>query len=118
MNVELPGGSEALGSYVRFHREQAGISQEQLAAAIGVNHSYIARIESGKRAKPAADILQRIADTLHIDASELLAFLGVRPSLPEPRVYFRRKYGMGADEADVIARLVEDFESKRRGEGI
>jgi len=105
--------SGVLGTYVRSARERARLSQGQLAAAIGVNPSYIARIESGERAKPAADILQRIADTLVIDSSDLLAFLGVKPSLPEPRIYFQLKYGMGADEADVAARLIEDFCSER-----
>jgi transcriptional regulator with XRE-family HTH domain len=113
MNDETPVN---LGAYVHYHREQAGLSQGQLAAAIGVHYSYIARIESGARAKPAADVLQRIADVLHIDSSSLLAFLGVRTSLPEPRVYFRRKYGMDAREADVLAQLVEEFESKREGD--
>ena len=107
------GVSETLGTYVRAAREQAGISQGQLATAIGVNPSYVARIESGERVKPAADILQRIADALDIDSGALLSFLGVRPSLPEPQVYFRQKYGMSAGEADVAVRLVEDFCSER-----
>ena len=104
---------ETLGAYIRAAREQANISQGQLATAIKVNPSYIARIESGERAKPAADVLQRIADALGIDSGELLAFLGVRVNLPEPQAYFRRKYGMSADDADVITRLIEDFAAKR-----
>jgi transcriptional regulator with XRE-family HTH domain len=113
MNDETPAD---LGAYVRYSREQAGLSQGQLAEAVGVHHSYIARIESGSRAKPAADVLQRIADVLHIESGDLLAFLGVRTNLPEPRAYFRRKYGMNARQADVLARLVEEFESKEGGD--
>jgi transcriptional regulator with XRE-family HTH domain len=102
-----------LGAYMRTAREQAGLSRGQLAAAIGVDPSYIARIESGERAKPAADVLQRIADALGIDSGDLLAFLGVRPNLPEPQVYFQAKYGMSAEEAKVITRLVEQFRVER-----
>jgi transcriptional regulator with XRE-family HTH domain len=100
---------KTLGAYIRAARDQANLSRVQLATAIGVDPSYIARIESGERAKPGADVLQRIADTLGIDAGELLAFLGVRLNLPEPQVYFQAKYGMSADEAGVVTHLVEQF---------
>lgn len=73
-------GPRALGAYVYAARVQAGLSRGQLTGAIGVDPSYIARIESGERAKPGADVLQSLADALGIDAGELLVFLGVRPS--------------------------------------
>jgi len=102
-----------LGAYIRKSREAAGLTLRQLAEAAGINYGYLGHIEAGERAKPGADVLQRIADVLELDAHDLLKFLGVRASLPEPRIYFRRKYGVGAREADVLAQLIEDHQAKQ-----
>ena len=57
--------------------------------------------------------LQRLADVLELDITDLLAFLGVKPVMPEPRVYFRRKFGMDADQAEILANLVAEFQAKQ-----
>jgi HTH-type transcriptional regulator, competence development regulator len=103
----------SLGEHIKTLREQAGYSQRQLAAQAGLHHSYLARLESGDNDKPAPDILQRIADVLEIDANELLAFIGIKPSLPEPRVYFRRAYGLSQAEAEEAARLIAERYNKQ-----
>jgi|SRR5579859_2403501 len=107
-----------LGGYLRAAREQAGMSQRQLARLVGVDNAYIFRLENGTKTDPSASLLQRIADALNVDNSELMAFIGVQPSLPEPRLYFRRKLGVDADEAEVLARLIEEHQAQakeRRG---
>lgn len=118
MRDAAASGPDTLGACIRTVREQSGISQAQLAVSIGVDPSYVARIESGQRAKPAADVLQRIADALGIDSGDLLAFLGVTQNLPEPQVYLQRKYGLDTKDAETIARLIEDVaaESGRSSE--
>ena len=117
MNLD---NSPSLGEYLRHARERAGLSQRQLAADANMHHPYIARLESGEvRSKPKPEHLQRLADALSIDLAELFAFLGVRPSLPETRTYFRRAYGVNDEEANVIASLVEHYIDKlRNGEPI
>lgn len=112
MHTAKADNYRTLGAYIRAAREDGQLSQGQLAAAIGVDPSYVARIESGQRAKPAADVLQRIADALDIEAGDLLAFLGVRPDLPAPHIYLRRKYGLGAEDAEQLSRLIEDVVSR------
>lgn len=102
-----------LGEYVRQAREAAGHSQRQLAKLAGVQHTYLARIENGTLASPQPEYLQRIADALGIDVTSLFVFLGVRPKLPEMRSYFRRKLGVNADEAEVLAQLIEDYQTKQ-----
>jgi transcriptional regulator with XRE-family HTH domain len=89
-----------LGEYLRMERERVGISQRQLASRVGIHNSYLARLESGETASPAADLLQRIADVLEISSTDLLAFIGVKPpeGLPELAPYLRAKYRM-SDEA-------------------
>src|SRR5690348_15494273 len=103
-----------LGEYLRTVREQAGISQRQLASRAGIHNSYLARLESGENDSPAAEVLQRIADVLEISSADLLAFIGVKPpeGLPELAPYLRAKYQL--DEAAVrelaehMRRLAED----------
>ncbi|WP_163513548.1 helix-turn-helix domain-containing protein [Fodinicola acaciae] len=114
--ASLGDAASALGTFIRTTRERLGVSQAQLAAKTGIDPSYLALIEAGKRAKPAADILQRIADALQIDSGTLLAFLGVRQDLPEPRLYLRRKYGLNSTEADALAQLIEHQLQKRKGD--
>jgi len=38
----------SLGDAIRHYRNEAGLTQEQLAAMVGLNRTYLARLESGK----------------------------------------------------------------------
>jgi transcriptional regulator with XRE-family HTH domain len=97
----------SLGEYLRMERERASWSQRQLAAMVGIHHSYLARLENGETANPSAELLQRMAEVLETDTAELLAYIGVKSELPEPRVYFRRMYGLDREQAEQAARLIE-----------
>lgn len=103
----------SLGELLRDARVQAGLSIRQLAPKVGVHHSLLARLENGETERPSPELLQHLADELGLDVNELLACVGVTPSLPEPRMYFRRKLGVSADEAEVLARLIEDHQAKQ-----
>lgn len=93
---------KSLGDILRSARNEAGLSVRDLAAQVGVHFTHIGQLESGKR-NPSPENLQRIAKVLNLDADELLAKIG----LPPPRMYFRRKFGVSEEEADVLARLIE-----------
>jgi transcriptional regulator with XRE-family HTH domain len=108
-----PAGRHSLGSTIRAYREQAGLSQRQLAAMAELHHSLLARIESGEVEKPGAELLQRLSDTLEIDAQELLGFIGVRPTLPEPHTYFRKEFGVSDKEAREIVRHINERYGKQ-----
>lgn len=104
-----------LAAYLRQVREQAGYSIRELAKRVGVHHSYLARLETGETANPAPELLEHLATELEVDSAELLAYINV--SLPEPRAYFRRKLGVDAEEADVLARLIENYQVKHKKGG-
>lgn len=54
-------------------REQAGLTQQQLADKAGITMNYLAKIESQKMQRGfTIVILGRIADALNIDIRELL----------------------------------------------
>ncbi len=102
-----PTKRPSLGEYLRSERERAGWSQRQFATMVGIHYSYLSRLESGTTANPAPELLQRIAEVLEIDAAELLTYIGIKPSLPEPRMYFRSAYGLTPEQAEQAARLIE-----------
>jgi transcriptional regulator with XRE-family HTH domain len=101
-------GSATLADTIRAAREAAGLSLRQLSPLVGLDFSVLSRIEAGKVTRPSPEVLQNIAEVLELDASELLAFVGVKATLPEPKVYFRKAYGMTEDEAIEAARLIEE----------
>ncbi len=104
-----------LARRLREARTAAGLSVRQLAVQVGAHHGYIARIETGER-RPSAEYLQKIAEVLDIEPSELLQYVGIKPSstLPSARMFFRRKYGIPEDEAEILANLVEYQMRKRK----
>lgn len=108
----------SLASYLRAARERTGLSQRKVAQKAGIDNSYLARLESGEVAtRPDPEYLQRICDALGIDSADVMSFIGVKPSLPEPRAYFRRKLGVSADDAEILARLVEEYRTRQTKEG-
>ena len=77
-------GPQTLGATLRTARLAAGLSLRQLAKAAGINHSYLVKLETDQNDNPSAAHLQRLADVLEIDASDLLSFIGVEPSSTLP----------------------------------
>ena len=54
-------------------RKQRNLSQEDLALLCGIDRTYIGRIERMER-NPSLEILQKIANGLKIELSDLLKF--------------------------------------------
>ena len=111
---------QTLGEYLRAARKKANLSIRQLGNLSGVSHGYLVKLELGQMDNPSAEHLARLAEVLEVDVSELLAFIGIEPSttLPPPRVYFRRKYGLSDTDAKELTQIIEDYTTKQRGEGI
>ena len=107
-----------LGEYLRASRERAGLSQRKLAGRVGIHNSYLARLENGETANPAADLLQRIADVLEISSTDLLAFIGVKPpeGLPELAPYLRAKYRLDETAIRQIAEHMQRLAENKDAE--
>lgn len=54
---------------LRQARQEAGLTQKELADAVGVDHSYISKIERAVYDPPARDKVLAIADTLNIQGA-------------------------------------------------
>ncbi len=61
----------SLGAAIKTLREQRGLTQSQLAAAVGVSTRGVIRIEKGVTSL-TVDVLGRYADALNVRPSELL----------------------------------------------
>jgi transcriptional regulator with XRE-family HTH domain len=106
---------KTLGKYVRSKREEAGLSQRQLAQGAGVSFSNISRLESGFHTSPTPGLLKNIADVLDIDLAELLAYLGIEVtgsgSLND---YLRRDYDLPAEGVKEAKQAIERIAQKYR----
>jgi transcriptional regulator with XRE-family HTH domain len=106
---------ETLGEYVRQKREEAGLSQRQLAQEAGVSFSNISRLESGFHTNPSPGLLKNIADVLDIDLAALLAYLGIEVagsgSLND---YLRRDYDLPDEGVAEAKQAIEEIARKYR----
>lgn len=59
-----------LGNRIRELRQQTGLSQEKFALKIGMDRTYFASVEAGKRNIAIINI-KKIADGLNVSLSEL-----------------------------------------------
>jgi DNA-binding XRE family transcriptional regulator len=61
-----------VGATIRKLRETKGLTQDQLARAVGMMRSNISRIEAAKH-RPTLETLERIAKALKVSVAELVA---------------------------------------------
>lgn len=66
--------TEDLGKRIRKLRQQTGLSQEKFTLKIGMDRTYFASVEAGKR-NIAIVNTKKIADGLDVSLSELFAGL-------------------------------------------
>jgi transcriptional regulator with XRE-family HTH domain len=59
-----------LSEKMRSHRSARGLSQEALAALVGLHRTYIGSVERGER-NVSLDNLERIANALNMSLAEL-----------------------------------------------
>ncbi len=62
-----------LGIAIKELRNQTGLSQEKFALSIGIDRTYLASVEAGKRNISLMNI-EKIATGLNKSVSELLAY--------------------------------------------
>jgi transcriptional regulator with XRE-family HTH domain len=71
---------KTFGAVLREKRRLAGIVQRDLASRIGVDFSYISKLENDRIPPPSADTIVAICEALNMEPEELLALTGKIPS--------------------------------------
>lgn len=71
---------ENFGQYLKKIRLEHNISQRELADNIGVDYTYLSKIENGKLEPPAEDTIKKIADFLGEDSDKLILLANKIPS--------------------------------------
>ena len=61
-----------LGVVLQGLRARRGLSQQALAARVGVSGAYVAMLETGKRRNQSLMLLQRLAKVLGVPVTALL----------------------------------------------
>ncbi|MGH6710920.1 MAG: helix-turn-helix domain-containing protein [Bradyrhizobium sp.] len=78
---------EIFGTNMRRYRLVAELSQEELAARMGVEQYYISGLEAGRR-NPTIETVARVAEALQVKVAQLF---DERPQVKGPQVGSRRK---------------------------
>jgi transcriptional regulator with XRE-family HTH domain len=68
------------GQRLQAFRRSKGISQRQLASRIGVDFSYISKLENDRLPPPAADTIERICKELGVATDDLMSLTDKLPS--------------------------------------
>jgi len=99
---------QTFGRVLRELRRSRGISQRNLAAKVGVDFSYISKIENDRLPPPAADTIVKICNALEVSPDSLLALSGKIPkelkeaigSSPAAMQFIRSAQSMGLTEEE------------------
>ena len=72
--------TKEFGARLRELRKQAGLGQRELADKVGINFTYLSKIESGVMPPPSEKVMLRLAEVLNADKDELMSLAGKIPS--------------------------------------
>lgn len=72
--------TQTFGEKLRALRRASKVTQRELAHQVGVDFSYISKLENDRLPPPAADTLLSICEVLDVNPDELLALTGKLPS--------------------------------------
>ena len=103
-------GMSGFSQRLRFLRTQRGLTQQQLAQALGVSKSSVNMYERGER-EPGLETLAAMADLFEVDLDELTGRTQPPPETAEERrvrMLARRAAGLPQEEYDRILRNFED----------
>ena len=90
--------SEKISSLVLRKRTELQMSQRDLAKAINVSPSTIARVEGDDTTTPSLETLKGLSQALHVDFFYLLSLTGQIDDEPELRVIQRAAAHMSQDD--------------------
>lgn len=97
---------ETLGTVIARRRIEKKMSQRDLAQAVKVSNSTIARIERGESIVPGNETLRAIGQALDLDYNYLLALCRQIDDEPEIRMIQRAAHHMTQEQKEDMVRLL------------
>jgi len=103
-----------IGARLRWAREQAGLSQGQVAKQLDLHRPTISQIEAGERAVKAEEVA-RFADLYEVDNDWILRGDDALPGSDDPRVELaaRELRKLSREDLDTILRLVRVLKTNK-----
>lgn len=109
------------GQKLRELRKAMNLSQRDLAERVGLDFTYLSKIENDKMKPPSADAIEKLAKELDVDTDELLALAGKVPQdLGETlktsegaRTFYRSAKDMNLSEED-WKNLLQDLKRRNK----
>ena len=97
-----------IGEAIAKEREKKGLSQRQLANAIGISNAELSKIESGERELPNPKILKKISKHIDLNYNNMLSMIGLGTQLtilnPFIRNYYEHLRGDKLEDAWMMAK--------------
>ncbi len=72
--------TKSFGQTLRELRRSKGINQRDLAKKVGVDFSYISKVENDRLPPPSADTIVKLCEVLEVSPDEMLALTGKMPT--------------------------------------
>ena len=67
------------GRRLRELRKTKFLSQKQLAAMVGLDFTYVSKVETGSMPPPSEETIKKLAEALHANADDLIMLAGKVP---------------------------------------
>jgi HTH-type transcriptional regulator, competence development regulator len=71
---------ETFGETIKRHRRELVLTQRQVAEKLGIDVTYLSKLENGRGEAPSEKLVRELASELKADPEELLALAGRVPS--------------------------------------
>jgi HTH-type transcriptional regulator, competence development regulator len=80
MDTDSRPPEERFGRRIQALRRDRGLTQRQVAAELGIDFTYLSKLENDRGEPPGEETVRKLAAILNTDTEELLALAGKIPS--------------------------------------
>ena len=111
----------SFGKHIKKLRVDRGITQRTLAEEVGIDVTYLSKIENDRMPPPSHETIQKMAGVLETDADELLIRADKVPKDLKPIItrskarpgFFRSMQDLTDEELERVKRFASDLRDKR-----
>ncbi len=100
--------NKKIGEEIAKARENKGLSQRQLANAIGISNATLSKIESGETEIPNPKILKKISKHIDLNYNDMMSMIGLGTQItilnPFIKNYYEHLKGDKLEDAWIIAK--------------